>query len=79
MLAIPQETEDLARRLAAKLGKTPEDVVRDAVAQIARASGLSQQPTASDRAAMLREANAIALRSAALPTLDTRAEDDILG
>ena len=31
MLTISSETEELARRLAAKIGKTPEDAIQDAL------------------------------------------------
>ncbi len=42
MLAIPHETETLARLVARKTGKTPEDIVRDAVEASARAVGVTR-------------------------------------
>ena len=79
MLAITIETEELARRLARRIGKTPEDVIRDALAASARVLGLTDDESDYDRDAMLEAANAIALRSASRPTLDTRTDDEILG
>lgn len=80
MLAISSETETLARLLARRTGKSPEDVIRDAVAASARAIGVTENVTDdADRKAMLDAANAIAIRSASRPLLDTRSEDEILG
>jgi antitoxin VapB len=80
MIAIPQETETLVRLVANKTGRTPEDVVRDAVEASARALGVTgKEADINDREAMIEAANAIARRSAIRPVLDTRSEDDILG
>jgi hypothetical protein len=80
MLAVTNETETLARLLARKTGKTPEDVIHDAVAASARALGVTQSAThLADQDAMIRAATAIVLRSSGTPILDTRAEDEILG
>jgi antitoxin VapB len=78
MLTISHETEELARRLALKIGKAPEDVIADAVQASARILGVNHDGQV-DQDAMLKEAEAIALRCAARPTLDTRTEDEILG
>lgn len=80
MLAISNETETLARLLARRTGKSPEEVIRDAVAATARASGVTAPETDDgDRKAMFEAANAIAIMSASRPLLDTRSEDEILG
>ena len=80
MLAISNETETLARLLARRTGKSPEEVIRDAVAATARASGVTATETDDgDRKAMFEAANAIAIMSASRPLLDTRSEDEILG
>jgi antitoxin VapB len=80
MLAIPDETETLARLLARRTGKSPEDVIRDAVLESARAIGVTAYETESaEREAMFDAANAIAIKSASGPLLDTRSEDEILG
>jgi hypothetical protein len=41
MITVSAETEQLARRLAEKSGKTPEQVVGDAVASEARLAGVA--------------------------------------
>ena len=49
MLTISNEAEELARRLAVKIGKTPEDVITDAVRARARMLGLTDEsPTDKD-------------------------------
>lgn len=79
MIAILQDTETLVRLVAKKTGRTPEDVVRDAVEASARALGVTgTEAEIDDREAMIDAANAIARRSAIRPVLDTRSEDDIL-
>ena len=80
MLAIPNETEELARRLARRIGKTPEDVIRDALTASARVHGVTaDETTAADRDAMIAAANEIVRRNQLLPILDARTADEILG
>ncbi len=80
MLTIPTDTEKLARLLARKTGKSPEDVIRLAVEASARDSGLIDHGIDNvERQAMIDAARAIATRSAKRPVLDTRSEDEILG
>ncbi len=80
MLAIPNETEELARRLARRIGKTPEDVIRDALTASARVYGVTDdETTAADRDAMIAAANEIVRRNQLLPILDARTADEILG
>jgi antitoxin VapB len=80
MLAIPAETETLARLVARKTGKTPEEVVRDAVAATARTLGVvSNDNSAADQQVMIDAATAIVGRFAGQPILDSRDEDEILG
>ena len=45
MLAIPNETEELARRLARRIGKTPEDVIRDALVASVCVYGVTDDET----------------------------------
>ena len=79
MRAIPNETEALARLLAVRTGKTPEDVIREAVAASARALGVpGVEVEIADSALMIEAANVIARRCASRPILDTRSEDEIL-
>jgi hypothetical protein len=80
MLAIPYEAEALARRLADKFGKTPEAVITELLTARAAIVGISISAEGHlDRDEMVNAANAIALRSASRPILDTRSDDDILG
>jgi antitoxin VapB len=75
MLAIPAETEALARLVARKTGKTPED----AVEETARTLGVTPPPLNAARDAMIDAATAIVRRFAGKPILDTRTDDEILG
>ena len=80
MLAVTDQTETLVRLLAHKTGKTPVDVIKEAVEASARALGVTEDEAETvDREAMVEAANAIARRSATRPLLDTRSEDEILG
>jgi antitoxin VapB len=68
------ETDRLARRLAKVTGKTITEAVNDALRdQLER---LSRRPA---KRRLADELDEIALRCAALPILDTRSEDEILG
>jgi antitoxin VapB len=80
VLTLEPETEELARLLAARRGTTPEVVVREAVEATARASGLTATAAGhSATKASLDELMAIARHCAALPLLDARSADEILG
>jgi hypothetical protein len=82
MLTLPEETERLVNRIAAKCGQAPVDVVRAAVAASARSVGIVGDggiSAVADSAAMIATARSIAARSAARPILDTRTDDEILG
>ena len=75
-LHIPLEVEQLARLVAIKTGKTPDDIVKEAIEALALASGVSVAPRRPFDEAKVR---AIIERVSALPLLDTRTEDEILG
>jgi antitoxin VapB len=79
MLDLAPETETLARLLAAKTGTTPEAVVHDAVAAKARDAGVAALAPLEKKKATLDEIMAIARHCAALPILDHRSADEILG
>jgi antitoxin VapB len=67
------ETDRLARELAEATGETLTTAVTTALRErLQRVRGLAGQDLAG-------ELLAIALRTASLPVLDTRSEDDILG
>jgi antitoxin VapB len=77
---IPSDVEQLARLVAVKTGKTPEAVVKEAVEARAEAVGVavSKRPKRSPdeiKAAI----DAIIASVAALPVLDNRTVDEIIG
>ena len=78
MLTISSETEELARRLARRIGKTPEDAIQDALQARASAVGLNSDDEASDRDAMIAAARAVVRQYRQLPIIDDRTPDAIL-
>jgi antitoxin VapB len=79
MIAIPLETEQLARLLALKSGRTPEEVVKEAIEVRAREAGvpLAEHGQASTKLD-LDKLRAIVDRCAALPLIDPRPPDEII-
>lgn len=75
-LQIPTEVDQLARLVAIKTGKTPDAVVKEAVEARAEALGVS---TARRRPFDEAKVRAIIERVSALPILDTRSDDEVLG
>jgi antitoxin VapB len=70
------ETDRLARALAALTGETMTQAIRTSLAErLARERGRREGEIARRRAAI----DAIVERAAALPVLDDRSEDEILG
>jgi antitoxin VapB len=79
MITVPPETEQLARRVAAHSGKTPEDVLRRAVETEALLAGV----TIAEGAKPAREIDAdrvrqITRRVVSRPLLDPRPAKEIL-
>jgi antitoxin VapB len=75
-MTIPTEVEQLARLVAVKTGKTPDDILKEAVEARARAAGIAPPP---HRAFDEARVQAIIARVSALPVLDDRNSDDIIG
>lgn len=75
-LHIPTEVEQLARLVAIKTGKTPEAIVKEAVEARAAEVGVT---TARRRPFDEARVRSIIDRVSALPLLDTRSDDEILG
>ena len=82
MIMLPNDTEELARRVAVKTGKSPEDVIREALEERARDVGVAVtafEPAGPRKTIDMEKIRAILERTAALPVLDPRSPDDIIG
>ena len=78
-IIVPPETEQLARRVAARSGKTLEDVVKAGVEMEARIAGVTiAESTAPRMRADIDRARDIARRISSRPLLDPRTPQDIL-
>jgi antitoxin VapB len=75
---LPPETEQLARRVAEHSGKTPENVLREAVEMQAQIAGVAVTATAAPRTPDVERAREIARRISSRPLLDPRSPQDIL-
>jgi antitoxin VapB len=78
-LHIPTEVEQLARLVAIKTGKTPDDIVKEAIEARALAAGVSVTRPRRSSEEIERRIKEIAERVAALPILDHRSDDEIIG
>jgi len=78
-VTLPPETEELARLVAARSGKTLEDVLKEGVEMEARIAGVAvAESTALRTPARIDRAREIAKRIASRPLLDPRTPRDIL-
>jgi antitoxin VapB len=78
-ITLPPETEQLARRVAARSGKTLEDVVKAGVEMEARIAGITvAESTLPRKLADVDRARDIARRISSRPLLDPRTPRDIL-
>ena len=77
MMMVPPETEQLARRVAAESGTTPEEVLRKAVEAEALLAGIGIGHLPS-RKGDLERAREFIRRVAAKPLLDERPAKEIL-
>jgi antitoxin VapB len=78
-ITLPPETEQLARRVAARSGKTLEDVLKAGVEMEARIAGVSvAESTVPGKSADIDRARDIARRISSRPLLDPRTPQDIL-
>lgn len=74
------ETERLARRLAETSGKPLPQVVREAIEAKAKSAGLMSTAAGhQSKAELLARMTAITDHFAALPVLDARSADEIIG
>jgi antitoxin VapB len=78
-IALPPETEQLARRVAARSGKTFEDVLKAGVEMEARIAGITvAESTAAPTPADVDRAREIARCISSRPLLDPRTTREIL-
>ncbi len=78
-LQVPLEIEQLARLVAIKTGKTPGDILKEAVEARAEAAGIGVTRRRRSPEEIEKRLKEIAERVAALPILDGRSPDDIIG
>jgi hypothetical protein len=78
-LQIPSEVEQLAHLVAIKTGKTADVVVKEAIEAQALAAGVILARPRRTPEEIERRVKEIAERVSALPILDTRNDDEILG
>lgn len=77
MLTLSPETEALIRAKAVTAGKTPDQVIREALGEVTARPATPK--TGARKKASLADILAIADRSAARPLLDRRTADEIIG
>lgn len=78
-LHIPPDVEQLARYVAIKTGQTPEAVVKEAIEARALAAGVTVTSPRRSPAEIERRIKEISERVSALPILDDRSNDEIIG
>jgi len=78
-MQIPTEIEDLVRLVAVKTGKTPEAVLKEAMEARAEEAGVAGPKRKRSPEEIKACIDAIIAHVAALPVLDTRTDDEILG
>ncbi len=83
MVNLSPKTEALIQAKAASTGRTPDEVVRDAVSRtgdiLPWLSPARPLPPAETKEQMIEGMEAIAARSAARPLVDPRSADEIIG
>jgi antitoxin VapB len=77
MTVLSAETEQLARLVSARTGKTPDEVVREAVEAQARLAGVAVADTGARKAIDLDRVRAITRRVVSRPLLDRRTPREI--
>ncbi len=76
MLHLTQDTERLARQVAAHMGRQPEEVIRTVLEREAKALGVSAEPPARKRMTV-EQMLALGREIAAMPVLDPRSPQEI--
>jgi hypothetical protein len=78
MITVPPETEELARRVAARRGSTPEDVVRAGVEIEAQIAGVAVAESKPRKEIDLKRVREIIRNVSSAPLRDTRSPKEIL-
>lgn len=78
-IQLSSEVERLARLLATKTGRNLDDVVKEAIEERARAAGVPVGAGRRTPAEIERSLNEIVARVSAMPVLDNRSADEIIG
>ena len=79
MITLPPETEQLARLVAARSGKTPEDVLKQGVEMEARIAGVAVAESAMPRKEIdVERVREIARDVSSAPLRDARTPKEIL-
>jgi antitoxin VapB len=78
MIILPAETERLVRLMAAHRGKTPEDVLKEAVESQAHLVGISMPEALKPKDIDMDRVRQIIDRVASRPLLDPRSPEEIL-
>lgn len=78
MIALHHDTERLAKLLAERAGKTPDAIIRQALEERARESGLAVTAEPRRKPSFERMME-ISDRCSKLPVLDDRTPEDIIG
>lgn len=78
MIHLSQETEALAKRLAAAQSVSLEDAIKAALEDKAGAVGVATEPAAARRRASVEKMLAVGAEIAAMPLLDPRSPSEIM-
>jgi len=78
MITLPPEIEQLARRVAARSGKTPEAVLKDGVTMEALMAGLVTTEVATRRTVDMERVREITRRVSSQPLRDPRSPREIV-
>jgi len=76
-MIVPPDIEQLVRRIAARSGRTPKDVIRDGVTLEARIAGVDINAGSKARAVDMNRVRVITRRVSRQPLRDPRGARDI--
>jgi antitoxin VapB len=79
IIELSGDTEILAAKVARKRGVTVEQLVGEAIAESARKAGLLDESAKPSKEEIIRQLDELSREFAALPVLDTRSIDEIIG